>query len=182
MIFRIRILGCIGAFSLLYTPPFLGDSMASAKTKDFEVFSTITANAAGNVATIDLNTFVNVAEMEAFGVEAVEIGMNATGATQSTSVYQAQLALQDLSAGFINHADYDSLYLTFVDVPSGFDQESLSLGDVAQIRYVPGGQLQVRADKLTGTPDVDLYIRITGKISKLSASDYMALALTNSLN
>ncbi|GAJ06289.1 unnamed protein product, partial [marine sediment metagenome] len=89
---------------------------------------------------------------------------------------------QDLSAGFINHADYDSLYLTFVDVPSGFDQESLSLGDVAQIRYVPGGQLQVRADRLTGGVDVDLYIRITGKISKLSASDYMALALTNSLN
>jgi len=167
---------------LLYTPPCPGDSMASAKTKDFEVFSTITANAAGNVATIDLNTFVNVAEMEAFGVEAVEIGINATETTQSTSIYQAQLALQDLSAGFINHADYDSLYLTFVDVPNGFDQESLSLGDVAQIRYVPGGQLQVRADRLTGGVDVDLYIRITGKISKLSASDYMALALTNSLN
>jgi len=167
---------------LLYTPPHPGDSMASAKTKDFEVFETIIANATGNVKTIDLNTFVNVAEMEAFGIEAVEIGINATETTQSTSVYQAQLALQDLSAGFINHADYDSLYLTFADVPNGFEQESLSLGDVKQIRYLPGGQIQVRADRLTGAADVDLYVRITGKISKLSASDYMALALTNSLN
>ena len=168
--------------SLLYTPPLSSDSMASAKTKDFEVFETIIATAVGNVKTIDLNTFVNVAEMEAFGIEAVEIGINATETTPSTSVYQAQLALQDLSAGFINHADYDSLYLTFADVPNGFEQESLSLGGVKQIRYLPGGQIQVRADRQTGASDVDLYVRITGKISKLSASDYMALALTNSLN
>ena len=62
--------------------------MASAKTKDFEVFETIIATAVGNVKTIDLNTFVNVAEMEAFGIEAVEIGINATETTPSTSVYQ----------------------------------------------------------------------------------------------
>lgn len=156
--------------------------MAAAKTKDFEIFETITANAAGNTQTIDLNTFVNVAEMEAFGIEEVHIGIDATETTPETSEFMAQLALEDLAGGFISHASYDSLYLTFQDVTTGFVEESLSLGDVKQIRYVPGGQLQVRADRMNGTSDVNLYIRITGKIAKLSAQDYMSLALTNSLS
>lgn len=156
--------------------------MAAAKTRDFEIFETITANTAGNVQTIDLNTFVNVAEMEAFGIESVHIGIDATEATPSTAEFMAQLALEDLAAGFISHASYDSLYLTFTDVTTGFVEESLSLGDVKQIRYVPGGQLQVRADRVGGASDTNLYIRITGKISKLSAADYMSLALTNSLS
>ncbi len=156
--------------------------MASSKTRDFEVFETIVANAAGNTQTIDLNTFVNVAEMEAFGVESVHIGIDATETTPETSEFMAQLALEDLSGGFISHASYDSLYLTFSDATTGFVEESLSLGDVKQIRYVPGGQLQVRADRMNGASDVNLYIRITGKIAKLSAADYMSLALTNSLS
>ena len=156
--------------------------MASSKTRDFEVFETITANAAGATQTIDLNTFVNVAEMEAFGVESVHIGIDATETAPQTAEFMAQLALEDLSGGFISHASYDSLYLTFSDATTGFVEESLSLGDVKQIRYVPGGQLQVRADRMNGASDVNLYIRITGKIAKLSAADYMSLALTNSLS
>jgi len=156
--------------------------MASAKTRDFEVFETIVDNAAGNVQTIDLNTFVDVAEMEAFRIEQVHIGIDTTETTPATSIFMAQLALEDLSVAFISHASFDSLYLTFSDATTGFVEESLSLGDVKQIRYVPGGQLQVRADRTSGTSDVNLYIRITGKISKLSASDYMSLALTNSLS
>lgn len=156
--------------------------MASAKTKDFEVFDTIVANAAGQVRTIDLNTFVNVAEMEAFGIEAIEIGIDATEANPESAEYMAQVALEDLSGGFVSHASYDSIFLTYADVPAGFSQDSLSLGDVKAIRYVPGGQLQVRADRMAGTSDVTLYIRLTGKISKLSAADYMSLALTNSLS
>jgi len=156
--------------------------MASAKTKDFEVFETITANAAGNVQTIDLNTFVNVAEMEAFGIEDVHIGIDTTAANPDTAEFMAQLALEDLSAGFVSHASYDSLYLTFQDATTGFVEESLSLGDVKELRYVPGGQLQVRADRINGATDTPLYIRITGKIAKLSAADYMSLALTNSLS
>lgn len=156
--------------------------MASAKTRDFEVFQAIEANAAGNVETIDLNTFVNVAEMEAFGIEAIEVGVDATEATPTAAEYQVQVALEDLSGGFVSHASFDSLYLKMCDAPNGWSEESLSLGDVKSIRYVPGGQLQVRADRLSASADVSLYIRITGKISKLSAADYMSLALTNSLS
>lgn len=156
--------------------------MAKAQTKDFEVFETITANAAGNSKTIDLNTFINVADMEAFGLEAIEVGINATETTPETSIFQAQIALQDLSAAFISHADYDSLYLTYKNVPTSFWEESLSLGDVAEVRYIPGGLLNLRADRMSGGSDVELYVRITGKIAKLSASDYMSLALTKSLS
>ncbi len=156
--------------------------MAKAQTKDFEVFETITANAAGNSKTIDLNTFINVADMEAFGLEAIEVGINATETTPETSIFQAQIALQDLSTGFISHADYDSLYLTYKNVITAFEEESLSLGDVAEVRYIPGGLLNLRADRMSGASDVELYVRITGKIAKLSASDYMSLALTKSLS
>lgn len=155
--------------------------MASAKTKPFEVFETITAVTAGAVKTIDLNTFVNVAEMEAFGVEAIEIGIDATETAPQSAEFMAQVALVDLSGGFISHADYDSLFCSYTDVANGFHQESLSLGDVAAIRYVPGGQLQVRVDE-TSSGSTALYVRITGKISKLSAKDYMSLALTQSLS
>jgi hypothetical protein len=156
--------------------------MASAKTRDFEVFETITANATGAVKTIDLNTFVNVAEMEAFGIESISVGIDTSTAAPQSSLFIAQVALEDLSGGFISHASYDSLYLTFQDMLTSAFEESLSLGDVKEVRYVPGGQLQIRADRLTSSADVVLYVRITGKIAKLSASDYMSLALTNSLS
>ncbi len=156
--------------------------MASAKTKEFEVFSAIVANAAGNVATIDLNTFVNVAEMEAFGLVGVEVGIDATETTPDTAEYMVQIALEDLSGGFISHADFNSLYLANADATTGWSQESLSLGDSKAVRYIPGGQLQVRADRMSGTTDVSLYIRLTGIISTLAAKDYMSLALTNALN
>lgn len=156
--------------------------MAKAKTRDFEIFETITANAAGSVKTIDLNTFVNVAEMEAFGIEAIHVGIDTSTAAPEASLFIAQVALEDLSGGFISHASYDSIYLTFQDMLTGAFEESLSLGDVKPIRYVPGGQLQVRADSLSSSASVNLYVRITGKIAKLSAEDYMSLALTNSLS
>lgn len=156
--------------------------MATKKTRSFEIFETITANNAGNVASIDLNTFVNVADLEAFGVQSIEVGVNATATNQATAEYQVQIALESLASGFINHAEYDSIYLKFADATTAMQSESLSLGDVAQIRYIPGGLLSIRADRLTGAADVDLYVRVTGVISKLSAADYMSLALTRSAN
>lgn len=157
--------------------------MATKKTRSFEIFETIEATTgAGTAATIDLNTFVNVADLEAFGLEAIEVGVNATEATPLASQYQVQIALDDLDTGFINHAEYDSLYLKIADMATGASEESLSLGDVSEIRYVPGGILDVRASRLGSAANVDLYVRITGVISKLSAADYMSLALTRSAN
>jgi len=158
--------------------------MAQKKTKSFEVFDTISATDSGQTVRIDLNTFVDVAELEAFGLQAVEVGINATNnlADTLTSRYQVQIALDDLGTGFINHAEYDSLYLKIFDMSTGAHEESLSLGDVAEIRYIPGGILDVRADNIDDTETVDLYVRLTGVISKLSAADYMSLALTRANN
>jgi len=156
--------------------------MASAKTNSFEVFELITATAAGSVKTIDLNTFVDVADMEAFGIQAIEIGIDTTETTPSTAEWQAQVSLADLSAGFESHAEFSSLYCGYTDVPNGYQHENLSLGDVKAVRYVPGGKMDVRVDRQGGASDVSLYVRITGIISKLSAKDYMSLALTASMN
>ena len=158
--------------------------MATKKTKSFEVFDTITATDAGSTIRIDLNTFVDVAELEAFGLQSVEVGINATNtlADTLTSRYQVQIALDDLGNGFINHAEYDSLYLKIFDMSTGAHEESLSLGDVSEIRYIPGGILDVRADNIDDSENVDLYVRLTGVISKLSAADYMSLALTRANN
>ena len=170
-------------FGLTFNNRFtLHTGMATKKTRSFEIFETITANNAGNTASIDLNTFVNVADLEAFGVQSIEVGVNATATNQATAEYQVQVALENLANGFINHAEYDSLYLKFADATTATHSESLSLGDVSEIRYVPGGLLSVRADRMSGAADVDLYIRVTGVISKLSAADYMSLALTRSAN
>ena len=156
--------------------------MATKKTKSFEVFDTIQATAAGSTVRIDLNTFVDVAEMEAFGLQAIEVGVNATDTAPLAAQFQCQVALDDLGTGFINHAEYDSLYLKISDMATGAFEESLSLGDVKEIRYIPGGILDVRADRLGAAANVELYIRLTGVISKLSAADYMSLALTRAGN
>jgi hypothetical protein len=156
--------------------------MATKKTKTFEIFETITADANGETKTIDLNSFVQVADMEAFGLQAIEIGVEPSDSTSAlTDDWCCQIAVSDLSGGFISHAEFDSL---FVAMSSGVGntQESLSLGDVAEVRYVPGGLLDIRADRMGGTNDVNLYIRIAGVISKLSATDYVSLATTQALN
>ena len=149
--------------------------MATKKTKSFEIFDTVTATNAGQTVRIDLNTFVDVAELEAFGVQAIEVGVNATDTAPLAAQFQCQVSLDDLGTGFINHAEYDSLYLKISNMATGAFEESLSLGDVSEIRYIPGGILDVRADRLGSTADVELYIRLTGVISKLSAADYMSL-------
>jgi hypothetical protein len=156
--------------------------MATRKTKPFEVFETITADNAGSVKTIDLNTFIQVADLEAFGIESISVGIDATETTPTTAEYMVQVSLDDLSAGFTTHAEFASLYLNYTDVPNGFSQESLSLGKVDELRYVPGGQMDIRADRMGASTDTELYVRITGTISTLSAANYVSLALTQSMN
>ena len=42
--------------------------------------------------------------------------------------------------------------------------------------------MHIRADRMGGVADVDLYVRITGTISTLSAANYVSLALTQAMN
>ena len=151
--------------------------MAARKTKPFEIFETIVANNAGNVRLIDLNTFIQVADLES-----ISVGIDGTESAPTSAEYMVQVSLDDLAAGFTTHAEYASLYLNFTDVPNGFTQDNLSLGKVDELRYVPGGQMHIRADRMSGTSDVNLYVRITGTISTLSASNYVSLALTQAMN
>ena len=155
--------------------------MATKKGKSFEIFETITADSNGEVKTIDLNTFVQVADMEAFGIQAIEVGVDTSTSDELDEPWMLQVSLSSLSDGFISHAEFNSLYLALCN-GVGNMQESLSLGDVSQIRYVPGGLLDIRADNVDDGDSVDLFVRITGVISKLSAADYVSLATTQALN
>lgn len=155
--------------------------MATKKTKTFEIFETITADDNGEVKTIDLNQFVQVADMEAFGLQAIEVGLQPSSQANLAETFSLQVAVSSLSAGFIDHSEFDSLYLIMQN-GVGNVQESLSLGDVAEIRYIPGGLLDIRADTAVDGTSVNLYVRISGVISKLSASDYVSLATTQALN
>ncbi|MGY8753521.1 MAG: hypothetical protein ACKVIO_06445, partial [Phycisphaerales bacterium] len=78
--------------------------MAARKTKPFEIFETITANAAGNVKLVDLNTFIQVADLEAFGIESISVGIDGTETAPTTAEYMVQVSLESLAAGFTTHA------------------------------------------------------------------------------
>ena len=155
--------------------------MATKKTKTFEIFETIEADDNGNVKTIDLNQFIQVADMEAFGLQSIEVGLQPSSQAYLADTFTLQVALSSLQNDFIDHSEFDSLYLVMQN-GVGNTQESLSLGDVADIRYIPGGLLDVRADTAVDGQTVALYVRIAGVISKLSAADYVSLATTQALN
>ena len=114
--------------------------------------------------------------MEAFGIQAIEVGVQPSSMAQVAQPFICQVALSSLTNGFIDHSEFDSLYLALSN-GVGNMQESLSLGDVASIRYVPGGLLDIRADNVDDANDVNLYVRIAGVISKLSAPNCTSIAL-----
>ena len=115
--------------------------------------------------------------MEAFGIMDIECGLNVEGTPANTfgNKLAVQVSLSDLSGGFISHGSYDSLYLSLQDSDTGFTNTSLSLGDGEDIRYVPGGLIDVRT---YCDASRSAFIRITGVVSKLSDKDYLSLVMT----
>lgn len=151
--------------------------MATKKTKPFEILVTMSADSTPTAETIDLNTYVQVADMEAFGIMNIEVGVEPDEVVGDLfgNKTLVQVSLSDLSGGFIPHSTYDSLFYALHDGTTGFRNESLSLGDASGIRYVPGGLIDARAYANTAT---NMYIRIEGVVSKLSDKDYLALVMT----
>lgn len=152
-------------------------NMANKKTKEFEIFVDMSADTSPTSETIDLNQFVQVADMEAFGLTSVEVGIQpdeVVGDLFSNKTV-VQVALCDLQSGFVHHSNYDSLFLSYQDGSTGFVNESLSLGDSSGVRYVPGGLIDVRAYAATAT---NMWIRLSGHIATLSSKDYLALVMT----
>jgi len=154
--------------------------MATKKTKPFEILVLMDADANGETETIDLNQYVQVADMEAFGIMNIEVGFDADGDIAGNPSFignklQVQVALSNLGDGFITHASYDSLFLHQQDGTTGFVSNSLSLGDTSGVRYVPGGLIDARAYATTSSP---IYVRLEGVVSKLSDKDYLSLVMT----
>lgn len=151
--------------------------MATKKTKPFEILVTIPADSTPTAETIDLNTYVQVADMEAFGIMNIEVGVEPDEVVADIFDNETlvQVSLSDLSGGFIPHSTYDSLFVSAMDASTGFVNNSLSLGDASGIRYVPGGLIDARAYAKTAT---NMYIRLEGIVAKLSDKDYLALVMT----
>lgn len=151
--------------------------MATKKTKEFEIFVDMSADTTPTSETIDLNQYVQVADMEAFGLVEVQVGIqpdeNVGDLFGNKTV--VQLSLSDLSNGFIHHSNYDSLFLSYHDGTTGFVNESLSLGDTKGVRFVPGGLIDVRSYAATAT---NMWIRLSGYVAKLDSKDYLALVMT----
>lgn len=151
--------------------------MATKKTNEFEIFVSMSADSTPTAELIDLNSYVQVAEMEAFGLENVEVGVEPDEVVGDIfgNKTMVQIALSDLSSGFIPHSTYDSVFLGVHDGTTGFTNESLSLGDGKAVRFIPGGLLDVRSYASTAT---NMWIRLTGYIAKLDSKDYLALVMT----
>lgn len=151
--------------------------MATKKVKEFELFVDMSADTTPTAETINLNQFVQVADLEAFGITNIEVGIQPDEVVGDLfgNKTVVQVALRNLGSGFIHHSNYDSLFLSYQDGSTGFVNESLSLGDAAAVRYVPGGLIDVRSYASTAT---NMWIRITGHVAKLDAKDYLSLAMT----
>jgi hypothetical protein len=157
--------------------------MASAKTKDFEIYLGVTADAAASNATLDLTDYVDIADNEAFEVHAVDIVLDpAVGLPANDTVAVFQLADANIQA-FISHSDRASLYVarqTFNATTLGmYHQESFS--DLTPL--IVSKTLWLRNELTVGGANPQNFtIRILGRIVKPSAKDYMALVLTQTGN
>ena len=159
-----------------------------AKTNEFEIYIKIaTTNTAGNTA-LDMTDYVDVADNEAFEVDAVDIVLDPTSTLPDTSECIFQLADSNIQA-FVSHADRTSLYTQrqlfqgdgageygFWHMESFSDLTPLIVNKTLYLRSE--GNLQAAGS----FPSTNFTLRLKGKIVKPSAKDYMALVLTQTGN
>lgn len=154
--------------------------MATAKTKEFEIFVETQADASADNTPLDFTDYVDVADNEAFEIHEVDIVLNPTEAfPTSNTELRFQLADSNIQ-DFVSHADRTSLYVCrkvygIVDLNM---QEETSFSSITPL--IVSKTLWLRNVSTSGLFDCTL--RIKGRIVKPSAKDYMALVLTQTGN
>ena len=154
--------------------------MASAKTKEFEIFVAVGADPTADNQALDLTDYVDIADNEALEIHEVDIVLDPTESfpTADTElIFQlADSNIQD----FVSHADRTSLYVS--RQVYGFDPnqytEQTSFSSITPL--IVSKTLWCRNESSSGTYDMTL--RLKGRIVKPSAKDYMALVLTQTGN
>ena len=157
-----------------------------AKTNEFEIYiQVVAANAAANTA-LDMTDYVDIADNEAFQVDAVDIVLDPTAAMPDTSEALFQLSDANIQS-FISHSDRASLYVSRLSYQGNgageygmWHQESFS--DLTPL--IVSKTLYVRSESNSqgAAQTLNHTLRIKGKIVKPSAKDYMALVLTQTGN
>ena len=154
--------------------------MASAKTKEFEIFiETLADTGAGNTS-LDLTDYVDIADNEAFEIHEVDIVLDPTESfpTADTELL-FQLADSNIQS-FVSHADRTSLYVCrqTYGIADLVMSEQTSFSSITPL--IVSKTLWLRNESSAGSYDCTL--RIKGRIVKPSAKDYMALVLTQTGN
>ena len=155
--------------------------MASAKTKEFEIFIETQADTSADNTSLDLTDYVDIADNEAFEIHEVDIVLDPNEAfpTADTELL-FQLADSNIQS-FVSHADRTSLYVARQTY--GFSagltmSEQTSFSTITPL--IVSKTLWLRNESSAGSYDCTL--RIKGRIVKPSAKDYMALVLTQTGN
>lgn len=158
-----------------------------AKTNEFEIYILLqTDNTASNTA-LDMTDYVDIADNEAFNVDAVDIVLDVGQAMPDTCETRFQLADSNISA-FVSHSDRTSLYVSRMSYQGNaggeygmYHQESFS--DLTPLIVNKTLYCRHRTESQgAAAQSLNYTLRIKGKIVKPSAKDYMALVLTQTGN
>lgn len=154
--------------------------MASAKTKEFEIFIETQADTTADNTSLDLTDYVDIADNEAFEIHEVDIVLDPTEAFPAADTELLfQLADSNIQS-FVSHADRTSLYVCrqTYGIADLVMSEQSSFSSITPL--IVSKTLWLRNEASVGTLDCSL--RIKGRIVKPSAKDYMALVLTQTGN
>ena len=157
-----------------------------AKTNEFEIYAeVVAANGAANTA-LDMTDYVDIADNEAFQIDAVDIVLDPTEAMPDTAECVFQLADANIST-FISHSDRASLYVARLSYQGNgageygmWHQESFS--DLTPLIVSKTLFIRSESNSQGAAQTLDHTLRIKGKIVRPSAKDYMALVLTQTGN
>jgi len=157
-----------------------------AKTNEFEIFVLLgTSNTETNTS-LDMTDYVDIADNEAFEVDAVDIVLDVGQPMPDTAETRFQLADSNISS-FVSHSDRTSLYVSRMSYQGNaageygmWHQESFS--DLTPLIVNKTIFCRHLTKSQAGTQSLNYTLRIKGKIVKPSAKDYMALVLTQTGN
>lgn len=155
--------------------------MATAKTKDFEIYHATIADTSADNTSLDLTDYVDIADNEALEIHEVDIIMDPGQVFPSGNVYEFQLADSNI-ADFVSHADRTSLYVARLvyggNAPDFQISEEHSFSSLTPL--IVSKTLWLRNE--ASATNRAFTIRLKGRIVKPSAKDYMALVLTQTGN
>jgi hypothetical protein len=155
--------------------------MATAKTKEFEIYHSTLADTSADNTTLDLTDYVDIADNEALEIHEVDIIMDPGQTFPAGNVYDFQLADSNIST-FVSHADRTSLYVARIvyggTAPDLLMSEENSFSSITPL--IVSKTLWLRNE--ASATSRNFTIRLKGRIVKPSAKDYMALVLTQTGN